>query len=301
MRIGFIGVGVMGQPMALNLVRAGNLLTIWNRTLSRCEILKSHGAVVAQVPRDVFATCDVIFTMLMDGDALDAVLERNHPEFAANVANRIVVNMGTMSHEYSLKLANDIRLAGGDYVEAAVSGSRGPAEKGQLVAMLAGNQAAVSQVMPLLAPMCRAWFECGEVPGGLLMKLAVNLYLITMVSGLTEAFHFAEVHHLDLHVLQAVLDAGPMASDVSRTKIRKLLENDFTVQAASVDVLKNNSLVADAARQAGAASPLLDVCHSLFTETVQLGYGAEDMVAVLRSIRERTRIYESTPRQLQWR
>lgn len=284
----------MGQPMALNLVRACESLIVWNRTSERCDILRANGASIAHTPDDVFAASRVIFTMMMDGHALDTILQRHGPAFEKNVGNRIVVNMGTMSPEYSLGLAKDIRSAGGEYVEAAVSGSRGPAEEGKLVAMVAGEPAAVAQVFPLLEPMCRASFECGQVPGGLLMKLAVNLYLITMVSGLAEAFHFAEVNDLDIHVLQAVLDAGPMASDVSRGKLRKLLENDMSVQAAIADVLKNNKLVAEAARHARMASPLLDASHALFRETLQLGHGAEDMIAVIRSLQERTRALRFT-------
>src|SRR5262249_10635786 len=137
-------------------------------------------------------------------------------------------------------------------------------------------------------PVCRETVDCGPVPHGLLMKLAVNLYLITMVTGLAEAAHFAARHGLDLRRFVTILDAGPMASPVSRGKAGKLLSGDFTVQAASLDVLKNNRLVAEAARRNRSASPLLDVCHQLYGETVALGHGAEDMVAVLRAIEART-------------
>jgi 3-hydroxyisobutyrate dehydrogenase len=196
--------------------------------------------------------------------------------------------MGTTAPEYSRALEADIRAAGGRYAEAPVSGSRVPAERGQLVAMLAGEEDAVAAVRPLLAPMCREAFACGAVPGALLMKLSVNLFLITQVTGLAEAFHFAERHGLDRRLFLEVLDAGPMASAVSRMKAPKLRERDFAVQAAALDVLKNNRLIADAARAAHLASPLLDVCHALFRETVARGHGDEDMVAVLRAIEART-------------
>jgi 3-hydroxyisobutyrate dehydrogenase len=196
--------------------------------------------------------------------------------------------MGTTAPEYSAALAADVTAAGGRYVEAPVSGSRIPAEKGELVAMLAGDPDAVAEIRPLLAPMCRETVVCGAVPDALLMKLAVNLYLITMVTGLAEAAHFADRHGLDMERFVAILDAGPMASSVSRIKAGKLLARDFSVQAGVADVLKNNRLVADAARAAGIASPLLDECHSLFGETVARGYGHEDMAAVVRAIEART-------------
>jgi 3-hydroxyisobutyrate dehydrogenase len=136
--------------------------------------------------------------------------------------------------------------------------------------------------------MCHETIACGAVPNALLMKLSVNLFLITMVSGLAEAAHFAARHGLDMHQFLGVLDAGPMASSVSRVKALKLVARDFAVQAAISDVLKNNRLIAEAARQARIASPLLDVCHELFSETQALGLGGTDMAAVIRAIEQRT-------------
>jgi 3-hydroxyisobutyrate dehydrogenase len=287
MDVGFIGLGVMGRPMALNLARAGTPLVVWNRTTSRCAPLRAAGARVAAGRRELFERSDVVFLMLADEAAIDAVLGRGCAEFAATVRDRTVVHMGTTSPEYSRLLEMDVRSAGGSYVEAPVSGSRTPAEAGELVGMLAGEQVAVQMVGPLLAPVCRETIVCGAVPDALLMKLAVNLYLITMVTGLTEAFHFAEQHNLDLTQFRAVLDAGPMASSVSRIKAAKLLAGDFQVQAALTDVLKNNRLVAEAARRAEIASPLLDACHALFGESEALGHGRSDMVAVLHAIAAR--------------
>ncbi|SES49535.1 3-hydroxyisobutyrate dehydrogenase [Streptomyces sp. yr375] len=288
MYVGFIGLGVMGQPMALGLARAGTPLVVFNRTPARCEPLRTAGAQVAADPAEVFERAGTVILMLADESAVDTVLGRGTPKFAARVAAHTVVHMGTTSAEYSAGLQDDIRAAGGRYVEAPVSGSRVPAEQGQLVGMLAGDEDAVAAVRPLLAPMCRETFGCGAVPGALLMKFSVNLFLITMVTGLTEAFHFADRHGLDQRLLRDVLDAGPMASAVSRVKAPKLLARDFTVQAAAADVLKNNRLIAEAARKADLASPLLDICHTLYGEAVEQGHGGEDMVAVLRALEART-------------
>lgn len=286
--VGFVGLGVMGQPMALNLARAGTPLVVWNRTLVRCDPLRAAGAEVATNPAEVFDRADMVILMLADETAIDTVLGRGTSDFAPRVAGHTVVHMGTTSPEYSGSLQDDIRAAGGRYVEAPVSGSRVPAEQGQLVAMLAGEDDAVAAVRPLLAPMCRETFSCGPVPDALLMKFSVNLFLITMVTGLTEAFHFADRQGLDQRLLRDVLDAGPMASAVSRVKAPKLVTRDFTVQAAAADVLKNNRLIAEAARKADLASPLLDICHTLYGETVEQGHGGEDMVAVLRALETRT-------------
>ncbi|WP_011301640.1 NAD(P)-dependent oxidoreductase [Cupriavidus necator] len=288
MAVGFIGLGVMGQPMALNLARAGTPLVVWNRSGGKYEPLVEAGAAVADSPADVFTCAGVVILMLANDRANDEALGRGTPDFAARVRERTIVHMGTTSTAYSHGLEADIRLAGGQYVEAPVSGSRKPAEAGQLVAMLAGDPAAMEQVRPLLAPMCREAISCGAVPNALTMKLAVNVFLITMVTGLAEAMHFAERHGLDPAHFMAVANASPMASDVSRFKVAKLAARDFSVQAAITDVLKNSRLVTEAARAAGMASPLLDVCHALYGETEALGLGQDDMAAVIRALEQRT-------------
>ncbi len=286
--IGFIGLGTMGQPMALNLLRAGTPLIVWNRSTGRCEPLAQAGAATARDAADVFAQCDTIVLMLANEAATDAVLARGTPDFSARVAGRRVIAMGTMPAAYSQALATDIRAVGGRYVEAPVSGSRKPAEAGQLIAMVAGEPEDLAAVRPLLAPMCREIFDCDAVPGALRMKLAVNTFLITLVTGLAEAAHFAARHSLDLERFVAILDAGPMASDVSRIKAAKLVRHDFSRQAGISDVLKNSGLVVEAARDASIASPLMDVCFSLYRETEALGHGDDDMVAVVRAIEQRT-------------
>jgi 3-hydroxyisobutyrate dehydrogenase len=288
MDVGFIGLGIMGQPMALRLARSRTPLVVWNRTAARTEPLRAAGARVARSPAEVFGRADVVLLMTADESATDAVLGRGTADFAPRVAGRVVVQMGTVSPGHSRALEADVRAAGGHYVEAPVSGSRVPAEQGRLVAMLAGRDEAVARVRPLLAPLCHETFVCGPTPNALLTKLSVNLFLITLVTGFAEAFHFAERHGLDRELFLDVLDAGPMASGVSRMKAPKLLAGDFAAQAAARDVLKNNRLIAGAARGNGTASPLLDVCHALFEETVSLGYGDQDMVAVLRAIESRT-------------
>ncbi|MGW5053491.1 NAD(P)-dependent oxidoreductase [Actinokineospora sp. NPDC004072] len=285
-KVGFIGLGVMGSPMAVNLARAGTPVIVWNRTAERCAPAVAAGAEQAGGVDEVFDRAEVVFLMLADEAAVDAVLDRGGPRFERRVRGRVVVQMGTMAATYSHALEADIAAAGGEYVEAPVSGSKGPAESGTLVGMVSGR--AAGRVAPLLAPMCSRVVGCGPVPGALLMKFAVNIHLITLATGLAEAFHFAEEHGLDTVLMAEILDAGPMASAVSRAKAAKLVAGDYAVQAACADVLKNNQLIAGAARANGMASPLLDVCHALFAETVALGHGQSDMAAVIHALRERT-------------
>lgn len=171
--IGFIGLGTMGEAMALTLVKAGTRLLVWNRTRAKAEILAAAGADVAREAADVFARSATVFLMLVDGGAIDTVLDRGGAAFAARAMGHTVVHIGTTSPAYSRELEADIRSVGGHYVEAPVSGSRKPAEAGQLVTMLAGDADAIADVRPLLTPMCRGdTMICGPVPNALLMKLA---------------------------------------------------------------------------------------------------------------------------------
>jgi 3-hydroxyisobutyrate dehydrogenase len=273
--------------MAANLRRAGAPLAVWNRSAAGAAALEALGASVEQSPAAVFAASDVVLLMLADERAVDEVLHRGSDAFAAMVAGRTVVHLGTTSPEFSAGLARDVEAAGGDYVEAPVSGSRVPAERGELVALVAGREAVVDRVTALLAPMCLEVVRCGAVPAGTGTKLAVNLYLCTMVAGLAEAFHLAERLDLDLEVFRRALDSGPMASAVSTVKLAKLAARDFDAQAAVRDVHTNTRLIAAAARSVGAQSPLLDATRELFRETEDAGLGALDMAAVVTALEGR--------------
>lgn len=280
-RVGFLGLGHMGEPMAANLLRAGVPLTVWNRTPGKAAEL---GAEVAASPAEVFERCAVVIAMLANGGALDEVLGRRGASFGVEISGRTLINMGTVAPAWSRRLYDDVRAAGGHLVEAPVSGSRVPAQEGTLVAMLAGETGPVQEMVPLLEPLCASTVHCGDVPRALELKLAVNVYLIAAVTGLAEAMRFADSRGLDRSLVRGVLDAGTMASPLSRVKAAKLVDGDLRPQAAVRDVLYNNRLILDAARASGAAMPLLGVCASLFARALELGHGGDDMVAVIEAI-----------------
>ncbi len=282
MNIGFIGLGTMGMPMAGRLLDAGASLVVWNRSSERCGPLVSRGAVRAASVADVFDRCAIVMLMLLDENAVDAVLERATPAFAQRVRGVTLVMLGTTSPAYSERLAADVRACGGAYVEAPVSGSRVPAQEGTLVGMLAGAPSDLDRVEPLLAPLCRVLVRCGDVPAALKTKLAVNHYLIVLVTALAESFASASAAGVDARIFQEVLDAGPMASAVSRMKLGKLVTGDFSAQATIRDVATIAELVRDQARAAGTDAPLIEVTARHFRLAVERGMGALDMAAVLQ-------------------
>jgi 3-hydroxyisobutyrate dehydrogenase len=297
-RVGFLGLGHMGEPMAMRLARAGTDLTVWNRSPAKLELLAAEGARVATSPVELVEGSDVVITMLAGGPVTDSVLGRGASGFAVPVAGRVVVNMGTVLPEYSVGLARDLRAHGARFVEAPVSGSRLPAFEGALVAMVAGDpdaSDALETVEAVIAPMVSAVFRCGGVPRAIETKLAANVFLIGTVTALAEAVHFARGRGLDPEVLRSVLDAGTMASALSRVKLAKLVEGDDAAQAAVSDVLYNNRLILDAAAPHDIPMPLLEVCAELFASAEELGRGSADMVRVIDAIAARGDQSRSAP------
>jgi len=274
----------MGSAIAANLLRRTPLV-VWNRTRSACDVLEELGAAVMDSAEEVFERARIVFVMLSDETAIDAVLKFDD---TVQYQGRTVVLISTVAPAYSLALSRRILDAGGAYIEAPVSGSRQPAVEGKLISMVAGDPATLEQADSLIHAMSTTVFRCGQVPAALKMKLAVNTFLITLVTGLAESFHFAEANGVDAEILRRVLDAGPMASAVSRAKSSKLTQEDWGPHAAIPDVLKNSRLVQDQARRTGNASPLIDVCTDLYFETEALGHSVHDMASVIYALRNRT-------------
>lgn len=282
--VGFIGLGIMGVPMATNLVRAGFDVVVWARSADPMNELVATGARAAADVAGVFDATRTVALMLRDEAGVNAVLARGTERFSRLVAHHTVIQMGTFTTEFSRTLAAEVAAAGGQYVEAPVSGSHGPAVEAKLVGMLAGEASAVAEAEPVVAAMCAQVFRCGEIPAALSMKLAVNTFLITMVTGLAETFHFASRSGVDRDVLREVLAAGPMASVVSRGKAQKLTDDDMSAQAAIADVLKNARLAEDAAHTAGSAHPLITASRELYEEAAAAGRGDLDMIGVITAL-----------------
>ncbi|MBE7182386.1 MAG: NAD(P)-dependent oxidoreductase [Terriglobus roseus] len=290
--VGFIGTGTMGEPMAHNLLRAGIPLIVWNRTAEKTRTLLSAGARIASDLSEVFETARTIILMLFDGAAADAVLSRGTAQFAAKVKEHTIIQMGTVSPSYSSALAEDLAAAGGRYVEAPVSGQRGPAMAGQLVAMVAGDEQDIGAIRHLLEPMCREIVPCGMVPNALSLKNATNLYVGTMLACLVETFNFGRRQGLDLDLLASLLGNGPMASDLIRMKAPKLVLQDFSVEASIKSLAEGARLISEQAAASDAAVPMLDTCILLLQEAVSLGLGAADVTALARVVEERSGIAE---------
>lgn len=281
-RIGFIGLGDMGVPMAGRLADAGLNPLVWSRRPESAEPVIARRAERAASVDELFDACDRVVLMLAHAEAMDEVLGRGTPDFARRVSGVTLIHMGTTPPGYSEALSAAVIEAGGQYAEVPVSGSTGPAETGDLVAMTAGSHAAIAAAEEIVAHMCRAIVPCGEVPKALQMKLAVNTYLGGLVTGLFEAFNLARKADLDLPTFARILEAGPMSCDLMRMKLPKLLDEDYAPQGSIRQACNNMKMIVDEGARIGAPMPVSQVMRDLVDAAARAGWQDEDMIAMTK-------------------
>ncbi|WP_300583949.1 NAD(P)-dependent oxidoreductase [Marivita sp.] len=281
-KVGFIGLGTMGLPMARNLARHGVALNVWNRTQKAPDVFPDGCDVAfARSPRAVLRGSRTSILILLNQDAVDAVLERDTAAFAENVGGKTIIGMGSVDPSYSVALADDIAQVGGAYLEAPVSGSRVPAENGQLVCLLGGDRAVAEAAAPLLRPMCKDQIHCGSAGDALRMKLAINLYLCSSLVALAEATNFARKAGLPLDKFTQAVEAGPLSSDFVTIKLPKMIEGDFAVQAGVADAHMSTCLIRTEAARLCLATPQLDVSSDLYARAVKALGPKVDMSSVI--------------------
>jgi 3-hydroxyisobutyrate dehydrogenase len=281
-RIGFIGLGDMGVPMAGRLADAGLNPLVWSRRPESADPVIARRAERAASVDELFDACDRVVLMLAHAEAMDEVLGRGTPDFARRVAGVTLIHMGTTPPGYSEALSAAVIEAGGQYAEVPVSGSTGPAATGDLVAMTAGSRAAIAAAEEIVAHMCRAIVPCGEVPKALQMKLAVNTYLGGLVTGLFEAFNLARKADLDLPTFARILEAGPMSCDLMRMKLPKLLDEDYAPQGSIRQACNNMKMIVDEGARIGAPMPVSQVMRDLVDAAARAGWQDEDMIAMTK-------------------
>ena len=281
-KVGFIGLGTMGLPMARNLARHGIALHVWNRTQKAPDAFPGGSDVgFARSPRAVLRGSRTSILMLLNQVAVDAVLERDTAAFAENVQGKTIIGMGSVDPLYSVGLASDIALAGGTYLEAPVSGSRVPAENGQLVCLLGGDSALADVVAPLLRLMCKDQIYCGAAGDALRMKLAINLYICSSLVALAEATNFARKGGLPLDKFKQAVAAGPLSSDFATIKLPKMIESDFGLQAGVADAHASTCLIRAEAARLCSATPQLDVSSALYARAAEALGPKVDMSSVI--------------------
>ncbi|CAN6719956.1 unnamed protein product [Malus baccata var. baccata] len=205
MEVGFLGLGIMGKAMSMNLLRHGFKVTVWNRTLSKSHELVEHGASVAETPAEVVRKCKYTIAMLSDPSAALSVVFGKDGILEQICAGKSYVDMSTVDADTSSKISEAIKERGGYFLEAPVSGSKKPAEDGQLVILAAGEKALYEEVIPAFNVMGKKSFYLGQVGNGAKMKLVVNMIMGSMMNAFSEGLVLAGRSGLEPSVLLDVL------------------------------------------------------------------------------------------------
>lgn len=280
-RIGVVGIGVMGQPIAKNLVSCGFSVAVFSRSAAKTEPFRQEAHIAGSM-EDIAAWSEVLLFTVPGRDALDQCL-RGAGGSPVPLKGKIVVNMATVGPAYSEDLGSYVEECLGRYVEAPLSGSRKPAEMGTLLILAASNdQSSLQELEPVFDAIGRKTLNCGLPPNAMRMKLANNLLLVTLLEGLAELAHFAAGIGLEpKDAFDMILD-GPMASDLLRGKVGKLLDRNFAPEAPLKHVAKDLGLICELAEQAGLVVPVASANSRLFSEAQRSGLGDEDVLAVVK-------------------
>ena len=286
-RIGFIGLGIMGRAMALNLVKAGYRVAVYNRTRLHTMEFADLGCQVAATPRALAKLADTVITMVSDPAAMDAVLEGPEGALSALSGGNTLINMSTVSPDYTAALAKKCFTAGVDFLDCPVSGSKPLAEKGQLVLLAAGKKATVEKLDPVLKAMGRAVIYAGAPPAGTALKLCVNLIVGQMTAALAEAAALAGALKLDPELVFTALAANP-ALDCAyfRAKKENILKKDFTPAFPLQHMLKDARFILAEAAKNGLELPVTAAVEKLMENSYNSGYGGQDLSVILRSLTE---------------
>jgi 3-hydroxyisobutyrate dehydrogenase-like beta-hydroxyacid dehydrogenase len=282
-KIGFIGTGIMGRPMAENLVRAGVSLTVYNRTMEKAAPLADAGARVAETPKAAAAGADTAILMLTGPEAVDAVLEGSDGVMAADPPAATVVNMSTVPPAYARRLAGRLEKRGGSFVDAPVLGTKKPAEDGALVILAGGESEAVDRLEPLFSVLGKKTVFCGGAGMGSAMKMTANFLLAVMMAGFGEALTFGERNGLSAEAVMEVVQAGPLASGLFEMKGAAILKGEYPPQFPYRHMVKDLRFVLKTADEVGACALSGAAAFELFRLGLGRGLGELDFSAVKRA------------------
>lgn len=286
MRVGFVGLGIMGGAMATNLQKAGYALTVWNRDLSKTDQLVAGGAERAASPREVAEQSDIVISMMADPVAVAAVRDGEQGIIAGLRPGAGYLDMSTVDTETALASAQYAHQRSALFLEAPVAGSRKPAEDATLTIMAAGDRQLYDKALPLLEKMGKKILYLGEAGSAARMKLANNLVMGGMLTAFCEGMALAVKTGLDPAQFLDVLDSGAMSNPMFRMKGAAVVENaEFPVAFPLKHMQKDLRLALQLAEKAGQPLFATATVNELFKKALAAGLGDADFAAVNRVIR----------------
>jgi 3-hydroxyisobutyrate dehydrogenase-like beta-hydroxyacid dehydrogenase len=282
---GFIGLGLMGGPMAANVARAGFPLTVWNRTAGKCEPLRELGARVAADAAEAAAASDVLVTMVSDDAALEDLLFGAGRVADALRPGAVVVDMSTTSPDCMESVARKLAERGVRLVDAPVFGSTEPATTGDLWAVVGADPDDLERVRPLLSAMCGTIFHMGPVGAGSLMKVSGNLVVTGMIALLGESMTLGTSGGLDPAAMLDVLDAIDFTSPLWKGKGSLIAEDDYAPRFPLRHALKDVRLARSVASSRGLDLRVVAGAEEEYAAAAGSGHQDEDVVAVVHAVR----------------
>ncbi len=283
-RVGFIGLGIMGRPMAMNLLKAGFPLVVWNRTPGRAEQVVAAGAILASSPREVALASDVVITMVSDTAAVEEVLlgpggviEGVHPGLVA-------IDMSTISPQATQGIAGRLKEAGIDMLDAPVSGGDIGAAQGTLTIMVGGEEAIYQRCLPVFQAMGQRVTHCGGHGAGQTVKLVNQIIVVGMIEAISEGFLFASASGVDLEKVYNAISAGSANSWILQSRgpmmMKREWQSGFTVKLQHKDV----KLALEAADRLHLPLPGLALVSQLYAAVVAAGGGDLGNHALARAL-----------------
>ncbi|KAL3824461.1 hypothetical protein ACJIZ3_020490 [Penstemon smallii] len=286
-RIGFLGLGIMGSPMAQNLIKSGCDVTVWNRTKSKCDPLISLGAKYKSSPEEVAASCDVTFAMLADPESAVDVACGKHGAASGMSSGKGYVDVSTVDGATSKLISSQIRSTGALFLEAPVSGSKKPAEDGQLIFLTAGDKSLYETSAPFLDIMGKSRFYLGDVGNGAAMKLVVNMIMGSMMASFSEGLLLSEKVGLDPSVLVEVISQGAISAPMYSMKGPSMVQSLYPTAFPLKHQQKDLRLALGLAESVSQPTPIAAAANELYKVAKSHGLSDQDFSAVIEALKVR--------------
>lgn len=283
MKIGFIGVGLMGNPMAKNILKAGFTLTVYNRTQSKTKELKSLGAKVAKTPQELAKQSDVIITMITAGKDVEEVLFGKNGIVDGAKKGLIIIDMGTIGPTYAKKIAQKLQKYNIEYLDAPVTGSTPGAINGTLTIFVGGKKEIFEKVKPVFLAMGKTLHYMGANGMGQAIKMINNFILAACFETLSECMLLADVMKLPRDKVSEVLQTVPAASPMMKLKLPSYITEDFPLLFSMVNMSKDVTLALKELKKTNKKLPTLENMEKLYKKALKK-YADEDFTAIIKTL-----------------
>jgi 3-hydroxyisobutyrate dehydrogenase-like beta-hydroxyacid dehydrogenase len=277
MQIAFLGLGIMGRPMATNLAKAGHQVTVWTRSADK----NVEGAQQANSPAAAAAGAEVIWTCVSDTKAVESILFGPQGVNEVLTAGQIFVDSSTISPSATKQFAARVRAKGAQYVDAPVTGSKVGAENGTLIFIVGGEESAIEKLKPLFAAMGKKFCRMGETSKGQVAKLAMNLQIALIYEGFAEGLTLAAKLGVDAQTLIPLIEASMIRSGVTDYKAPFVLNRDFSPNFPLRLMRKDIRLALESAKEARVKLPGLETVEEVYDLATEEGHENDDYAATL--------------------